>query len=400
MQVNPTSQIQDDGIVAPRIGSQRSRILAADRAFVAHPEFGATAAIAGRALERYRFVLELLAEPYPELARLVDPVADPEIGHRVFRDPLVRIVMNDGFERFAQGNLDRRGAAELERVLAGAIEAAAQGLGYMEARLTRRLRIGPPSNAWLWSFEGSQDASVQKLQDKYRDLVVNRLSAHDWVVGVPTPDTARHLHRAGSLLTDLLPESGRSALEFISAVSITTARTPWGSMLSGSGGDGLPSTIYLSPDNLHNPWDTSNHLFHEGLHLKLFDVGLVFSLTEPDVPKLAIPWRPETWTVIRVVYSLHVYSHLLLYKAALDDIGASLHGAYGDPQSYPPAVHPLSGVSHDENATYGSAPARARYFFDQLAGAWSAHLTADGRRFIDWLYHIARPFGLAREETP
>src|SRR5262245_1708112 len=115
MQVNPSLQTQDGSGIAPPIGAQRSRILAADRAFIAHPEFGATAAIAERALERYRFVLELLAERYPELARFVDPVADPEIGHRVFRDPLVRIVMNDGFERFAQGNLDRRGGAELER---------------------------------------------------------------------------------------------------------------------------------------------------------------------------------------------------------------------------------------------------------------------------------------------
>ena len=168
--------------------------------------------------------------------------------------------------------------------------------------------------------------------------------------------------------------------------------------MSGSGGDLLPSTIFIAPDNLANPWDTSNHMFHEGLHLKLFDVGRVFAFTRPAAPRLVIPWRRETWTIVRIVYSLHVYAHLLVYNAALKEIGPSLHGTFGDPASYPVTVHPLSGIDHDEESPYGNALSRARYFVKQLRGEWSIYLTPDGQRFVNWLYAIAQPFGLTSEE--
>jgi hypothetical protein len=374
------------------------RILEADHAFATHPDFGLTAAIAGRALERYRFELELLAEQAPPLGRFVTAVADPQVGSRVFRDPFVRIVMNASFDRFAQGSFGSAHALELDGVLSSAIECAANDLGYMEARLTRRHRVGPKCAAWLWSFEGSEETSVLKIQDHYRRVMLDELQAKSFTVGVPGEDTARCLGNASALLAALLPASGPSALEFISAVSIISATTSWGSMMSGSGGDLIPSTVFLAPDNLANPWDTSNHMFHEGLHLKLFDVGRVFAFTRPAVPNLVIPWRRETWSVIRIVYSLHVYAHLLVYNAALKEFGPSLHGTFGDPRSYPAAVHPLSGVDPDEESGYGNALGRARYFARQLRGEWSVYLTPDGKRFVNWLCALAQPFGLTSEE--
>jgi hypothetical protein len=397
MQVDRSPEAASTGTPPPR-ESQRHRVIEADRALVAHPDFGSTAVIAGRALERYRFELELLAERAPALSRFVAAVADPQVGPRVFRDPFVRIVMNDSFDRFTQDSLDGARARELERVLSGAIDAAADDLDYMEAHLTRRHRIGAECNAWLWSFEGSEEASVLELQDYYRRLMLDELQAKSWAVGVPDEDTARHLANASALLGALLPASGPSALHFVSAVSILSATTPWGSLMSGSGGDLLPSTIFIAPDNLANPWDTSNHMFHEGLHLKLFDVGRVFAFTKPAAPKLVIPWRRETWTIVRIVYSLHVYAHLLVYNAALKEIGPSLHGAFGDPASYPVTVHPLSGIDHDEESPHGNALSRARYFVKQLRGDWSIYLTPDGQRFVNWLYAIAQPFGLTPEE--
>jgi hypothetical protein len=398
MQVDRSPEAASTGAGPALRGSERHRIFEADQALVAHPDFGLTAAIAGRALERYRFELELLAGQAPALNRVVTAVADPQVGSRVFTDPLVRILMNESFDHFTQGSFDSARALELGGVLTGALECAANDLGYMESRLTRRHRVGPPCGAWLWSFERSEDACVLKLQDHYRRIVLDELQADSWTVGVPDEETARHLSSASALLTALLPASGPSALQFISAVSIISATGPWGATMSGSGGDLLPSTIFLAPDNLANPWDTSNHMFHEGLHLKLFDVARVFAFTKPGVPKLEIPWRREMWTVVRVVYSLHVYAHLLVYSAALKELGPSLHDTFGDPASYPAAVHPLSGINRDEESTYGNALSRARYFVQQLRGPWSVYLTPDGRRFVDWLCAIAQPFGLTSEE--
>jgi hypothetical protein len=398
MHADTPLQGDGQGKPLPAVSLQRARIIEADHAFATHPDFGLTDAIAGRMLERYRFELELLAEQAPILRRLIAAVADPEIGHRVFTDPLIRIAMEEAFERFTQHAWSPDEARALEQTLDAALVCAADGLGYLEARLTTRLRVASPARAWLWSFEGSDDASVRWIQRCCRHGVEGDGQAETWTVRIPTAESAQHLGRASALLAALLPESGRSALHFISAVTLLSARTPWGPMLSGSGGDGLPSTIFVAPDNLGDPWDTSNHLFHEGLHLKLFDVGRVFSLARPNVPDLLIPWRPERWTFVRAVYSLHVYAHMLLYKAAVTEVGPSLHGTFGDPAAYPATVHPLSGVSNDPAALYGTTLARARYMVDQMYGEWSAYLTPDGRRLVDWLCAVTGPFGLAGTE--
>lgn len=372
--------------------SRAERLLDADQALVMDPDFGVSAMIAERALERYRFGLELMSEAVPSLRAHVTALGDDVLAKRVFTDPLVRILMEDSFERLFQRRLAASDASsdELAAVLHDAIACGEKGLGCLEARLSPRFTVGGPSNAWLWSFAGQDHPTVRTISERLRDA----FAVEDGVAAVQPADErmAQSFSRASDLLVALLPATGRSALSHFSAIGVVEASTKWGRMASGSFGDLVPSTVFVRGDHVDNPWDTSNHLYHEGLHLKLFDVVRKSSLVY-EAPLLHIPWREEKWSIIRAVFSFHVYAHMFLYKAAIEEFGPSLHDRFGDPKSYALATHPLSPTTK-LTSEYATVEGRSRYIGNRLLGEWSQYLTADGRRLVAWLCELAGPFGL------
>ena len=200
-----------------------------------------------------------------------------------------------------------------------------------------------------------------------------------------TPELLAQLDRACSLLAAVLPRLGRTVLRHIAAIGVIETRLEEGSLLSASGGDVAPSTMVVSPRQLENPWDAAGHLLHEGLHLKLFDVARAHTfLRDPDV-LVDIPWRKVQFTLARVVFSFHVYVHMLVFKAAVDTVGARCFEAFGEPRAVETRAQPMSVVRNDDTARFGRSIDRTRFLHERLTGPWSAHLSPDGARLVDWL---------------
>lgn len=123
---------------------------------------------------------------------------------------------------------------------------------------------------------------------------------------------------------------------------------------------------------------------HEGLHLKLFDVVRSHSLIREE-RSVVIPWRAVRFTLVRALFSFHVYTHMLLFKAATEAADPAVFQRFGEPGSYQSRAHAMSVAKTDQTANYGRSLDRARFLRDKLQGEWSAGLTEEGQSLVEWL---------------
>lgn len=361
-------------------GRDEHIIRAAEHAFVEHPDFGDSARIRRRALVRYQFGLELFAERLPGLREAAAALSGDgaPLAEAIFREPVVRMLMEEAFDRLEADTL--RSPDELESLLPRLLADAG-------AR-SHDVTVGPRSDIWVWSAEPSPDPLVRRLQERSTELSERGAAGLNRV----TPDRKMldRVDGALDLLSALLPEVGPSAIDHISSVCVVGAQAESGTLLSASGGDELPSTIFIAPEQLGNLWDAAGHVLHEGLHLKLFDVvrtGALVSVGE-DV-QVEIPWRHIRWTIPRVVFSFHVYVHMVLFKAAADRLGGHLRERFGEPRGdQVRRGHAMSVVKPLEGGPFASGQARAEFLGSQLEGEWSQYLTEDGRQFTRWLLDL------------
>ncbi len=377
-------------------------VRAADRALSDHPSFGDSSRILARVLARYRFGLELFAERLPSVARAVPAVerlGDDE-ARRVFFDPLVRLALEQAFSDLEAGRL--AAPHPLEELLSGALEALP--LGLCESRMPSRGRVGPDVPKWLWDVARPADPYAKALHSAFDGIFAANARSGGSLLG-PDASSRRKVEDAIELLSALLPHSGAAALRHIEAIALLSARLEGGTVLSAAGGDLTPSTVFLSLEDLGNPWDIAGCLLHEGLHMKLFDAARSVALASEPSETVQVPWRDVRWSIVRAVFAYHVYVHLSLFKAAALSADRALTLRFGDPATYVTRPHAMSVVNNDGAARFGRSIDRARYLGEQLQGAWSHLLSPQGRDFVRWLSDSLAPvdrevFGAAAGAGP
>ncbi|ATB49615.1 aKG-HExxH-type peptide beta-hydroxylase [Corallococcus macrosporus] len=363
-------------------------IQTADRALSSHPAFGDSPRILAKVLTRYRFGVELFAERLPSLARsvaAVEALGDAD-ARRVFFDPLVRLTLEQAFSDLEAGRLTS--PHPLEELLPGALEALP--LGLCESRMPSRWRVGAEVPKWLWDVAQPADAYARALHAAF-DGVFGAKSRSGGKLLSPDARTQRILDDSIELLSRLLPHSGASALTHVEAIALLSARLEGGTVLSAAGGDLTPSTIFLAPDELGNPWDIAGCLLHEGLHMKLFDATRSVALVARPEETVQVPWRDIRWTSVRAVFSYHVYVHLALFKAAALTADPALKERFGDPSTYVSRPHATSVVNNDGASPFGRSVDRARFLGEMLLTEWAHLLTPQGREFIRWQHEALAP---------
>ncbi|WP_187344907.1 aKG-HExxH-type peptide beta-hydroxylase [Cystobacter ferrugineus] len=369
-------------------------IRTADRELTRHPVFGDSKRISALVLERYKFGLELFAERLPAVAALLPRLTEggDARARRLYRDPLVRKVMEAAFKKLEQGALAAP-QTELEELLALAAEALERTDvdGPCEARMSRRFRVGPRQDIWVWNFAHAEDPILRELREGF-DRVYSSRGTRPGRIIQPEEEQVARLDRACSLLTRVLPEVGPSALGHISSICLLEVEVEGGKMMSASGGDGIPSTVFMSPEQLRNPWDAAGHLLHEGLHLKLFDVVRAHTLVAPHSGPLEIPWRNIPWSMVRAVFAFHVYAHIELYRAAADLADPVLLREFGEPGSYTDNRHAMSVSRNNRSVPYGLSVERTRFLGKHLRTTWAPWLTPEGLHLTRWLQQCMAPF--------
>jgi hypothetical protein len=353
-----------------------------DRALTQHPQFGDSPRILAKVFARYRFGLELCADRLPGVAARLPAVArldDAEL-RPLFFDPLLRLALE---RAFAELEADTLAAPHpLERWLPDALDALPSGL--CEARMYAHWPVQARERIWIWDLDDADgDARTRELRALFATLYA------DGTLLRPDERLYRQVADAVALLRTLLPQSGDAALRHVGAVALVDARHEGGSVLSSTGGDLLPSTIFLAPAALDDPWEFAECLYHESLHAKLFDaVRSVTLIAAPD-ESIQVPWRKVRWQIVRALFSYHVYVHVSLFRAAALSADRECVARFGDPSRYVSRPHPASvdGAA----AHYGRAIDRARYLGGQLRTTWSHLLTAQGRDLVRWLDLSLKP---------
>jgi len=364
------------------------RVHAADQALVQHAQFGDSSKIIAKVLARYRFGVDLFSEHLPAVAQIAPAVEGLSDGdaRRVFFDPLVRLKLEEAFSDLERGRLTS--PHPLEAILPGAIESLP--LGLCESRMPSRWQVQSEHPKWLWAVAASADPLAKELHGAFDGIFAGE-SKGGGVLLNPDAVSRRRIEEAIELLSTLLPHAGAAALRHIDAIALLEAKIEGGTVLSAAGGDVTPSTVFLSVEDLGNPWDIAGCLLHEGLHMKLFDAGRSLSLATAPAETIQVPWRPVRWSIVRAIFAYHVYVHLSLFKAAALFAEKDAIERFGNPSEYATRPHAMSVVNNDTVSRFGRSIDRARYLGEQLQGAWSHLLSAQGASLVSWLAAALAP---------
>ncbi|SDY16958.1 hypothetical protein SAMN04487939_10142 [Lysobacter sp. yr284] len=367
---------------------QAQLVAAADRTLAQHPNFGDSQRILAKVYARYRFGTELFAQRLPQAAALlaqVEAMPDADL-RRIFFDPLVRLAAEDAFSELESGQL--ASPHRFEALLPQAIAALPAGL--CESHMLQRWGLQSNEHHWMWSIVGSDDPLAAQLQAAF-DRIFADNPANRGVLLNPDAGAQKKVQDSIALLSMLLPNSGPAALRHVGAIALLEAQLEGGIVLSAAGGDLTPSTVFVSLDQLGNPWDIAGCLLHEGLHMKLFDAARSVSLAKEPDATIQVPWRNVRWSIVRAIFAYHVYVHLSLFKAAALVADPRCFELYGDPLAYVSRAHAMSVVNNDTAHRYGRSIDRARYLGEMLEGEWSHLLSPGGFELIHWLRSALAP---------
>jgi hypothetical protein len=367
-------------------------VAAADRALSTQPNFGDSRRILAKVYARYRFGAELFSERLPGVAALqpqLEALPDAEL-RRIFFDPLLRLAAEDAFSELESGQL--ASPHRLEQLLPQALAALPAGL--CESRMAQRWSLQSEEPHWMWSILGSEDPCALQLQAAFDKIFADNPANRGALLN---PDAAarQKVQDSIALLSMLLPNAGPAALRHVGAIALLEAQLEGGIVLSAAGGDLTPSTVFVSLEQLGNPWDIAGCLLHEGLHMKLFDAARSVSLAKAPDATIQVPWRNVRWSIVRAIFAYHVYVHLSLFKAAALLADPRCFERFGDPAAYVSRAHAMSVVNNDTAHRYGRSIDRARYLGEMLEGEWSHLLSPGGFELVHWLRSSLAPVDAA-----
>ncbi|GAA4863956.1 aKG-HExxH-type peptide beta-hydroxylase [Kitasatospora terrestris] len=362
-----------------------------DRILGTDPQFGDSAAIEARNIARFRLGLTVLARRFPEaadrferLGREADPVLRPFLY-----DPVLRNAFEDDLVALEN---HRQDPSELAAHLGAADLDAADGLGPCERLMDPRHRPWPGRGVgWVWT-DVRPGTGALPLAARLEELCAGTFADLRGARRVsPDEKAVTGLTRGAELLAELLPHSGAGVFPHISLVGLARGETDDGELYSLSGGDPLPSALFIAPEHLDDPWATAEILLHEGLHLKQFDVLRTGSLVADPGHQVEIPWRLSPWSLTRVLAALHVYAHMVLFFAAAAEAPAGLRERFGEPPVTEDVGVPTPGSRAALEGGFTTSAQRATYLGYQALQVHGGALTPAGRRFVEWLLDAVAP---------
>jgi hypothetical protein len=359
-----------------------------DALLAQHRPFGDSDYLHEQLQARYHARLGQISKTLPiagELSRALEQ-ATPYTRYRIVGDPVLRHTIHRALHLIWKNAQGGGALAECEAVLQetlGHLKNGHRG-GPLESGDVAGRRLGIEAcHGAIWSEKHPDDLFGRA----FRRIV------HDNFHGDPlcTPsavDIAR-LAKGAKLLGELLPLSAQSVFSHTHMIVIVPDVGVWRQKASCSeffiGG-----TIFLNRNMLVNPWWVAEHLFHESLHQKLYDLRHTHSLLaedlSPDKPSkdtaaaVRAIWnvggadRSNGWDTFRAVAAFHVYVHLAVLCTRAEQRQTELVKRFGAPAASLPAMTHRREVFD-----------RARYLGAQIRASCGRELGLAGRLLVDWL---------------
>ena len=182
--------------------------------------------------------------------------------------------------------------------------------------------------SWVWTEDYPDNIFGRSfrfmVKENYTDPLCN-----------PSEQEIAMLDKGAQLLHDLLPMLTESALCHTHLIGCFSDNGFWKKTASSSqfrvGG-----TIFLNRYLLRNPWWVAEHMLHESLHQKLYDIERGHSVLEvKSNPKVCSLWNAakmgnaNQWETHRVFAAFHVYVHLALLAQVAEKRAIELEKIYG-----------------------------------------------------------------------
>ena len=204
----------------------------------------------------------------------------------------------------------------------------------------------------------------------------------------PEPGDLRVLQDAVALLDRISPVLAQSALSHAQMVVLTPGTGCWRPVASCSLFE-LPGVVFLARSSLRSPWSVAEHLLHEALHQKLYDIRHTHSVLIRDFEtgsaaadgssRVVSLWNTEDapgsnrWGLTRSLAAYHVYVHLAVYAS-------SAEATYD-------ATMSNSAPSYEQLGRVGAVTAfrRAAYLGDELLDEYGDELGPAGISLVEWL---------------
>ena len=299
--------------------------------------------------------------------------------YRLLADPVMRGAVQHGLAQVTTGVLHGLSLADCADVFTQSLQHLGQSSlpDLPDAASAERLSAGP-LDCWIWNNESSEEVWSRTFRELTRYSFGEELSAPD------AADLAL-LRRAASLLDQVSPSLARSALGHVQGIALFPQTGRWRNASSCSQFL-LGGVIFLAKERLQNPWYVAEHLLHEALHQKLYDIRHTHSVLNGDFSsqehesgiEVVSLWNTEdapgsnVWAPSRCLAAFHVYVHLAVFArlaAMADEEGTVLEPGFDD----------VRLVSAD------SAFKRAVYLGSQLRQRCDKELGLAGNSLVDWL---------------
>ncbi|WFB10502.1 hypothetical protein LRS74_28320 [Streptomyces sp. LX-29] len=244
-------------------------------------------------------------------------------------------------------------------------------------------------SAWIWSSEKLDDLTGYA----FRKIIEHEFGGP---LCDPTPGEIATLQTSAELLSEILPQTSRSALEHTHLIGITPGVGGW-ERRSSSSQFRVTGAIFLNRKLLKNPWWVAEHLLHESLHQKLYDFRHGHSLLAQDLQetpekhtehhsvegrKMVSLWNSpgveelNRWDTHRALAAFHVYVHLSLFCTLAERRSAELQDIYGTPDVPSPMTPSRKAFE------------RAHYLAENLHGLCWEELGLAGQWMTEWLTSI------------
>lgn len=355
---------------------RREILDAIEEALTQHRVFGDSDYILDRFQECMELRLERISARLPIAQKLLDIFTRSRSAStgRVIGESVLRCAILHAHVQIETGQPFGLPLSECERIFDVAVRHLERGR--METPLADGAlrRLGPRSqHGWIWSDEHSSDAFGRS----FRHLVT--LNFGDDLPCTPSDEEIARLQAGAQLLEQLLPRLTPSVLGHAQLTACVPQTGVWKGKTSSSQFN-LGGTIFLSR-SLGSPWWIAEHLLHEALHQKLYDLRHGHLLLELDylregAPSVWSPWNQRRlndanhWEVPRVLAAFHVYVHLALLSLVIEQRAPELEGAYGVPRGITPIRKCLE---------------RAHYLGEKLRETCWEQLGIAGKRLVEWL---------------
>ncbi|MBO3744758.1 class I SAM-dependent methyltransferase [Streptosporangiaceae bacterium NEAU-GS5] len=319
--------------------------------------------------------MDTISDRVPAAGQLVHALAEADGRpiHHVIGDTVVRCAVLHAHTQLEIGGPYGLPLDDCDEVFAATAERVWRGRFSSPLDDGSLRRLGPePYDGWIWNDEHPNDIFGRC----FRQLLHHRYGAHP---RTPAEEEIALLGRGALLLRELLPDLTPGTLDHAHVIASIPDAGGWKGVASSSQFH-LGGTIFLGR-SLRSPWWVAEHLFHEAMHQKLYDLRhghalLTMDLAEDDGAAVHVPWNParlsgaNLWDVHRVLAAFHVYVHLGLLSVVAEQRADELQKVYG----------PCEGMTGSRKALQ-----RAHYLGEQLRGPCWDKLGPAGKSLVEWL---------------